>query len=360
MKKPFLLLLALLPLFVGAQKSVDLDPYKFTVQYRALPAIRIDSTYRTYDISVSSTQLMNGLIHERDLTRTVNMEGWKRLETQGHLTIAVKLGDLLPGDVSVKQRVESVRNSSGVITGNRTFYYQEVIYTFEANAIINDYRGMHIRDEELSGRQYRRVYRSPEFTLRAMAEGYFLLNSLAITKELFRECSTNAMHRLNQRLNEHFGFQSVSVNDKMWVIDSRKHDEYGDWRNAIRQASDVLFSMNASDPITGAREQLKPVIDYFEKIKRNYSSNNRHDRKIRYGVYYNLAVLYYYLDDPASMMREANGLELNDFDAKEARGFKQTATWLKNLFEQNNIYTRHFPVETEGLRGPGEVAGFTY
>jgi len=55
-------------------------------------------------------------------------------------------------------------------------------------------------------------------------------------------------------------------------------------------------------------------------------------------------------------MKEANGLELNDFDAGDAKGFKRTATWLKNLFEQNNIYTRHFPVNTDNLHGPMEAA----
>lgn len=353
MKKPFLFF-ALLPLFTLAQKSVDLDKYKFTVQFRALPGMRIDSTYRTYDVSVSTTQLMNGFLQGMEPDRSVKLEGWKKLPENGHLQVQVKLGDLLPGDLAVKERVVSSRNGNGIITGTRTYYYQELTYTFEARAIITDYHGMHILDEELAARNYKRIYRSPEFTLRPMAEGYFLVNSLALTKELFRECSNNAMHILNERLNNNFGFEPVSVNDMMWVIDSRKHDEYGDWRKAIRQASDVLFSMSASEPITGASEQLQPVIDYFEKIKRNYSSTNRHDRKIRYGAYYNLAVLYYYLDDPASMMREANGLELNDFDANDAKGFKRTATWLKNLFEQNNIYTRHFPINPDQYMGPLE------
>lgn len=356
MKKPTLFLLALLPLFALAQKSVDLDRYKFSVQFRSLPAMRIDSTYRTYDVSVSTTQLMNGFFLDTDPGRMVQIEGWKKLAENGHLQVQVKLGDLLPGDVAVKERVVTTRNGNGVITGTRTFYYQEVTYTFEARAIITDYRGMHIMDEELAGRMDRRVYRSPEFTLRPMAEGYFLVNSLAVTKELFRECTALALHQLTDRLNNNFGFGAVSANDMMWVIDSRKHPEYGDWRNAIRQAADVLFSMNAYEPITDARGQLQSVIDYFEKIKRTYNSASRHDRKIRYGAYYNLAVLYYYLDDPQAMMKEANGLELNDFDANDANGFQRTATWLKNLFEQNNIYSRHFPINTESLTGPAEVA----
>lgn len=349
--KKAILFLFLLPFFAGAQKTVDLDKYRFSVQYRSLPLTRIDSTYRTYDLSIGATRLMEPLLEEMDPGQTVRLEGWKKLSDRGHLHVEVKLGDLLPGEMTVRERVVSNRLANGTLS-SKTYYYQEVSYSFEALAILSDYRGMHILDEVLADRSHKGVYRSPEFPARAMAEGYFLVNALSVTRNLFRESVTRAMHRLTERLNNHFGFEPVTVNDMMWVIDSRKHDEYGPWRTAIRQASDVLFSMNASTPITRARDELAPVIGYFEKIKKEYSSNNRHDRKIRYGAYYNLAVLYYYLDDPQAMMREANGLELNDFDPGDAKGFKRTATWLKDLFEQNNIHTRHFPIYTEDLKGP--------
>lgn len=354
MKKLSILFILLFPVLVRGQKSVDLDKFRFSVQFRSLPAVKIDPAYRTYNVEITTTKLMDPLLGEIDPAKTVRLEGWKKLERNGHINVNIKLGDLVPGSVSVKERVVTNRNGNGIITGTKTFYYQEVQYTFEAEAVINDYKGAHIMDQQLASRNYQKTYRSPEFALRALAEGYFLVNSLAVTKELFRENVDRCMHYLSEKLTENFGYDEVTANDIMWVIDSRKHPEYDAWRQAIRQINDVLFSMNASTPITGAAEQLKPAISYFEKIKRDYSSSSRHDRKLRYGCYYNLAVLYYYLDDPQSMMKEANGLELNDFDPKDAKGFKETASWLKNLFEQNNIYTRHFSIDLNSLKGPGE------
>lgn len=345
----------LLLAFAGtAQKSVDLDRYRFSVQLRSLPTARIDSTYRTYDAEVSTTKLMDQFFNQTDPAKTIRLEGWKKLSGQGHISIRVKLGDLLPGDATVRERVVTRSTGNGTIASSKTMYYQEVVYTFEAEAIITDYLGMHLADIQLASREYKRTYRSPEFSNRLLAQGYFLANSVAITRELFREAGTGAIHRLNQRINEMYGFESVQTDDYMWSIDSRKHPEYDDWRKALRQTTDVLFSMNASTPITGAREQLQPAISYFERIKRDYDSEKRHDRKLRYGAYFNLAVIYYYLDDPQAMMREANGLALNDFDANDAKGFKQTATWLRNIFEQNNIYTRHFQIDTDQYAGPGE------
>lgn len=354
MKKLYSFLLLTAPLFIAAQKKVDLDKYRFTVQYRALPQVRLDSTYRTYHVEMESTKMMNSFMEELSPEQSVKLEGWKKLTSDGHLGIYVKLGDLLPESFSVKERIETLRNGNGIVTGSRTYYHQEVVYSFAANATISDYKGMHIMDQELTSRQSKQVYNSPEFSITTVAEGYFLVNSLAVTKELYRNAVTRAMHTLSERITYNFGFDEVAANDYMWIIDSRKHPEYDAWRNAFTQMSEVLFNMDASTPITGAREKLQPVISYFENVRKRYTSTKKHDRKIRYATYFNLAVLYYYLDDHQSMMREANGLVLNDYDSRDGKGFEETAAWLKNLFQQTNIYTRHFPVKTESFRGPLE------
>ncbi len=354
MKKIYFFALLLFPVVIAAQKSVDLDRYRFTVQYRSLPELRLDSTYRTYNVEVEGTRLMQSFLQDMSPEKTVLLEGWRKLPQDGHISISVKLGDLLPESVSVKERAETIKNRAGQITGTKIFYSQEVVYSFEATATITDYKGMHVMDQDLASRNYKQTYRSPEFAFRALAEGYFAINSLTVTKDLYRDCVNRAMHNLSDRITNSFGFGETSSNDFMWIIDSRKHPEYSAHRQAFQQMNEVLFSMNANSSIEGAREQLQPVIDYFEKIKKKYPSTNKHDRKIRYASYFNLAVMYYYLDDPQAMMKQANGLELNDYDAKDAKGFVQTATWLKNIFQQTNIYTRHFNIDPSRFKGPYE------
>jgi len=352
-KKLYVFILFLLPVLLFAQKNVDLDRYNFTVQYRSLPKLRIDSTYRTYNVNVEGTKLMQSYLQEMDPEKSVLLEGWRKLPNDGHISINVKLEDLLPESVSVKERVESIKDKNGVIN-TKTFYHQEVVYTFGAIASISDYKGMHMMDEVLADRGYKQMYSSPEFAIRTIAEGYFMLNALTVTRELYRNCVTRAMHYLSNRITENFGFNEVTVNDHMWIVDSRKHPEYAAHRQAFQKLNEALFNMNANQSIDGVREQLKPVIDYFESIKKKYTSTSKHDRKIRYASYFNLAVLYYYLDDPQSMMKEASGLVLNDFDAKDGKAFEQTATWLKNLFQQANIYTRHFSIDPSSFKGPYE------
>lgn len=354
MKKLYVLCSCLLPFVAGAQKKVDLDPFSFSVQYRSLPKLKIDSTYRTYNVKVEGTKLMQPFLKDLNPDNFLLLEGWRKLNEQGHITIQVKLEDLLPESVSIKERTENTKNNLGQITGTRTFYHEEVRYSFAASAILTDYKGVHIDDIIISDRGNKLTYNSPEFPLRPLAEGYFALNTFKLTNELFRRCVTNAMHNLSELVTDNYGFREVSGNDIMWIVDSKKHPEYEAHRNAFRQLSEYLFGMNASTSIEKVKEQVKPVIDYFEKLKTEYSSNSKHDRKMRYASYFNLAVLYYYLDDPQNMQKEAQGLILNDYDKKDGYAFERTAVWLKNIFQSNNIYTRHFAIDVNSFKGPFE------
>jgi hypothetical protein len=353
--KPFqLLLLLLFPFSILAQKSVDLDRYNFTVQFRALPKLRLDSSYRTYNVTVEGTKLMQSFLKELDPAGSVLLEGWKKLSEKGHVLIEVKLEDLLPENVSIKERVSVTKDRNGVVTSTKTFYRQEVIYTFAATARITDYKGMHIMDLVLADRATKQVFRSPEFPVKQIAEGYFMVNALATTNQLYRTSVNNAIHYLSDEISNNFGFSTVTVNDYMWVIDSRKHPQYAAHRAAFLKMNEYLFNLNAITPITGLKEKLQPVIDYFEQIKKIYNTTSKHDRKIRYASFFNLAVLYYYLDDPQAMMKEANGLMLNDFDSKMGAAFQQTALQLKNIFENSKIYTRHFSIDINTFKGPYE------
>ncbi|MEP7230120.1 MAG: hypothetical protein ABI691_07700 [Ginsengibacter sp.] len=359
MKKVYAITLFLLPLCIAAQKRVDLDRYRFTVQYRSLPAIQLDSSYHTYNVEIEGTKLMHPFLKELFPENSVIMEGWRKLDNDGHLTIKVKLDDLLPESFTVKERIETTKNSLGQVTGTRILYHQEMIYTFAANASISDYLGTHIMDNLLADRGYKQVYSSPEFSIKAVAEGYFGVNALNITANLYQSCVTRAMHYLSDEITTNFGSKDVTVNDFVWVVGNKKHPEYSDSRRAIQQMNDALFTLTANSKSENIREQLESAIKYFAKIKNTYTSSSRHDRKIRYASYYNLAVIYYYLDDPQLMMKEANGLVLNDFDTQDGKAFEQSATRLKNLFKISNTNTRHFTINTALFKGPYEKNSVT-
>ncbi|HSF44857.1 MAG TPA: hypothetical protein VLA58_02560 [Chitinophagaceae bacterium] len=356
MRNKILILLLFLPVSLWAQKNVDLDKFGFSVQLRSLPQVRLDSTYRTYNVEIESTRLMQSFMKEVDPERIVVLDGWRKLPEGGHVIVNVKLDDLLPESFSIVERVENIKDRMGKITGTRTLYSQEVTYSFAATAVVMDYKGMHIYDQQLISREQKQKYRSPEFPVRQVAEGYFMLNSIKLTSDLYRQNVTRAMHNLSNRLSNDFGYAEVTSNDYMWIVGSRKHPEYDAHRKAFQQMNSVLFGMDANTHIPDLKVKMKPVIDYFEGIKKRYNSTSKHDRKIRYASFFNLAVIYYYLDDPQSMMKEANGLVLNDFDSRDGKGFESVALRLKNQMQMANVTSRHFPIDVTKFKGPYEPA----
>ena len=356
MRKIIFTAIWLLPLVAISQKKVDLDKFKFTAQFRSLPYLRLDSSYHTYNVSVQASRLMQNYIQDMAPEQSVILEGWKMLPKDGHISVQVTVEDMLPESVSVKERAEAITDKTGKQIGTRTLYHQEVQYSFSAFADISDYKGAHIQNFILADRGYKRIYSSPEFAIRQMAEGYFLLNTLAVTEKLYKNCVTESMHYLSDQLNDNYGYGRATVTDYMWIVDTRKHPEYMAHRNAFLIIKDVMFGLSADRPLDGVREQLEPAIKYFESIKRKYTSSSKHDRKIRYASYFNLAVLYYYLDDPQAMLNEASGLILNDFDAKDGKNFEASAIRLKNLFEQTKINTRHFAIDVSAFKGPRETS----
>jgi hypothetical protein len=343
-----------LPL-IGLSQRVDLDRFKFSSQFRSLPSYRLDSSYRTYHVSVETSRLMQAYLSGMTPEKSVSLEGWRMLKKNGHLAIQVKFEDLLPQSFSVKEREEIIKDRAGKETGRRKLYSQEVVYTFSAFADISDHKGAHIENLVLADRDYKQVYRSPEFPIRQVAEGYFLVNSLTINEQLYKNCVNRAMNYLNNRINDDFGYAERTVTDHMWIVGNKKHPEYQAHRQAFLNMSEVLFSISANRPLDGIREQLQPAINYFESIKKKYPSTSKHDRKLRYASYFNLATLYYYLDDPQAMKKEASALILNDYDAKDGRALEATAVYLKNLFIQTNMNSRHFAIDTTSFKGPGEA-----
>ena len=117
-----------------------------------------------------------------------------------------------------------------------------------------------------------------------------------------------------------------------------------------------MFQMNAEEPLDEVRNLLAPVISYFEKVKKRYSSGSKADRKMRYASYYNLAKIHYYLDDPDAAMREAGELTMNGYDEKDGRGLEAAARHLKTILKLNKFSSRHFSLDAEKYSAPGIVS----
>jgi hypothetical protein len=352
MKNPLILGVFTLISLVSAAQSVDLDRFYFNATYRELPRKGLDTSWRTYAVSMESGPMCKMAIKDEYLTQLVNIEGWRKLDRRAHILIKSRLEDVIVERSQVRERQEILKDKQGKQVGVKNYYAMQLTYSYGAQTTVTDYTGRVLEELPVIDRSIKHTYTSQEYTTKMEAELYFSYNIMNVTQEIMRRVATNTFEDISGRLTSNYGYTLRTVNDFMWILDTRKHPEYDSHRRAFALVKQAMFQMNADEPTDKVREMMKPAIDYFEKVKRMYPSSNKKERKLRYASYYNLAKIYLYLDDPDAAMREATLLVMNDFDARDGRMLETVANDLKWLLQQNKVKTRHFPVNIHEFNGP--------
>lgn len=356
MNKVCILSFTLLLSVAAICQRVDLDKYNFNASYIDLPKMIIDTSYKTYFVEIDAPPVLRRDLNEMESEEMVWIEGWKKLSGKGHVKIFIQFEDIFIENVEVRERVEILKDKNGKETGRRSHFFTQLVYSFAAQSEVSDYKGNPIITINLADRDNRQTYNSQEFSSFIEASLYYKFRGIDFTKEIAKRAVRNAMSYLSNNMTYNFGYSSRTVSDFLWILDSKKHPEYEAHRKVWLVFKQAMFRMHAEEPLDEVKKSLIPVISYYETIKKRYSSNSKAHRKLRYASYFNLAKLYYYIDDPDSVMREAGELMMNDYDEKDGRRLEAAATELKMLLKQNRFSSRHFPLETEKYTGP-EIVG---
>lgn len=333
-----------------AQK-VDLDRYYFTASFRDLPRMQIDTAYHTFDFTLETGPLMKLAIAKDHPEESVYIDGWRHLNSGAHVNVSLKMEDLIIVKSTVETREEIIKDKSGNVTGKKLWYAPLLTYTYGATVSVKDYKGNQLQ-------QYQAISRSNQFTYRGiespsqMVAANILLNMFTITATLSRDVCYRTINQLSQDLTYNYGYIERRNTEEVWLIGNRKHPEYDDFRKNWMIISNALFKLTPNDPVDPIREEVKPAVAYFEKLRAQYSSNSKGDRKLRYATYFLLAKMYYYLDDPDNGVREATGLVMNGYDERDGRGLQEGAMLLKEKLALNKRKSRHFPLDIYSMQGP--------
>jgi hypothetical protein len=354
MKTLFLWVVLCLSGILAQGQKIDLDKYYFSASYRDLPRTPVDTSFHTYYVQVEISSMIKKAMKDQKLEEIIDIEGWRKLTSNAHMKIGVKMEDIIVDKPEVKERVEVLKDKSGKVIGKKSYYYIQLTYSFAAEAKIEDYKGRFITSWLPAQRNAKQTHRSVEFPSYDEAY-YFFKYSTQFMDDLIRQAVLRTMQNLNGTLTYNFGFPHRNVNDYLWILDSKKHPEYDAYRKAWQIFKKAMFQMSADEPLDRVKEMVQPVIAYLQNIKKKYPTESKTDRKIRYSSFYNLAKIYYYLDNPDAAMEQATMLRVNKYDEKDGRQMAAAAADLKMMFKQNKMNSRHFRVYPEQYRGP-EVA----
>jgi hypothetical protein len=335
---------------VYAQK-VDLDKFSFSAAFRDLPKMRFDTAYHTYQFAFEAGPLMKLSVGADHPEESIYLEGWRKLNNGAHLSVRLVMEDLIIVKSEVQQREEILKDKNGHVSGKKIWYAPLLTYTYSATVTVSDYTGKVYQQYQAVSRGSQHQYKGVE-SGNQFAAANILLNMFALTTMVSKDVLYQTIHQLSEDLNYNFGYIIRRNEEQVWILDSRKHPEYRDFRKNWGIIKNALFRMQPDEPINNIREEVKPAIAYFEGIRKIYNSDKKADRKLRYATHYLLAKLYYYLDDPDNQAREAGDLILNDFDARDGRSLEEGAAILKEQLQLSKRTTRHFQLDISTMQGP--------
>jgi len=333
-------------------QRVDLDRFNFTASYRDFPDEPLPMEYKTYNVRIEAAPSLGLGYSASNLENLINIEGLKKVTGTGHITIIAMLDDIVIEKTETKERVQVTKDKNNVEI-SKSFFSTEMTYSFSARATVYDYKGNTvISNYILFERENKRTYKTPEFSNPVDAANNFNNKALETKANLAKQLVSGAVSNLNSYLNTNYGYAIQKVNDIFWVLNNKKHPEYGEQQKAWNNFKNAIVLMNPDEPLDKVKEKLKPVIAYYDKVKTIYTGTDKEARKLRYASYYNLAKIYLYLDDPAAAMREADALAMNDFDESDGRNLRAVAENLDEQLKKNNASTRHFPVVISSFQPP--------
>jgi hypothetical protein len=355
MKRSLLLTVVMLSSLCGIAQRVDLDRFSFTTSYRELPTNRLDSSWRTYSVVLEAGPVMKLNVSAEELERMVIIEGWKQVSFGGHVQVRIRLEDVVMEQNEVVPIDKVLRDKNGKEIGKETTYQVKTTYSFVARLRLLDPNGSLIQQRELQTRDQKLTHITSEFKTEGEAKTFVRYGTMQLLNDLNKRTAYSVTGGLGNELTRAYGFPIRQAGDYLWILNNRKHPEFEAQQKAWIDFQQAISNADAERPIIEARKSMQPVIAYYAKVKKQYASDDKNSRKLRYGACYNLSKIYFYLDMPDEALREGGELKITGYDQKDGDRLQAQATWLKQQMRQARMDTRHFYLPVDNLRAPETI-----
>lgn len=354
MKKILLLFaLTMSSLLVFSQK-IDLDRYSFKASFLQLPSTPFPLEYTTF----STRFIANGINlvdagyanSERDLEAIYfKINGFKRVSNGGHFTIKIQIDGSDIGKPTIDKKESKTKDKEGketiTISYKLTFkYFVPIMFT------ITDLNGKIMRDGTVTDGSSLKTYESTNFSTAAAAEKYLTENTNSIKKELLGSYIAEKLTAFQSRIDNEIGFIPHTITDILWTTDSPKHPENDAFRKKCEEAKVIIEEMTPMIPLD--KVKINPFLLYFESIITKYPNDEKPERKLRYAAWFNMATIYYWLEDYDNSVRCSEGLIANDYDKSDGENLKAISLKMKAKMANSFIKTSHYIRDVSNATAP--------
>jgi hypothetical protein len=353
MRNSFLLAIATLFVYNLNAQKVDLDRYWYSTSSRSLPTNPLPEGSRTYRIEVTNSSIISGIYSNESLKSALAIDGLKNTEPKAHLNISIFFSDLNFEKTGINERKEEIKDKAGKVTGQKSYYSAWGHYRFGIDVYVKDSNFAVLDRFQPISTGNLLTYTSSEFGSQAEAANYFNNNVGEIKRNLAKSNTDNALVTIKNSLKTKYGYPVATYRDFLWILDSKKHDEYKHHQEMWDLFKTITVKFNGAENISESlKNELNPVMEYFTSLRTRFASDDKTDKKFRHCSYYTMAKIHLLLDNPEAALKEADLLVSNGFDVKDADLLKREANSLIDRFKKNGVTSTHFPMDITANNAP--------
>lgn len=372
MKQHILVLGLLLLASYSTSQKADIDNHRIYIEYASLPENFVFPEDRTYYVDVSTGSYK---FDKEDLSNQITIRGWERTES-GKVGVKLSATDFARGKSSYKKRVAEKKDKEGKVISKTTYYRYEVTNTGRANLKIYGPTNK-FSDKERSKKEQKREdeinsnpflknvdidnseevfenlarnqdlsktynYQTSEYKSIKEASDNFKRDSPSEYTEQLEDFTSTLASRATYELNRFYGYNRKRDWAKFKRLDSKKHPEFEIYDNAVKALKEIFSQKRFNKAHDDIKQSVVPIIDYFETILTNYGSDDKHHKRLKAASMYNLAQIYYYLDEPDKVIAIGEQYLNWGHDKKDGKRFIKKAKSLKEKLAFHEMAGRYF------------------
>lgn len=356
-----------------AQKA-DIDNNRIYVEYATIPKHYVPAEDRSYSVDISGSYKFD----KQDLANQLKIRGWEHVE-DGTAHVNLRLAAFSRGKSSYKKRVAEKKDDDGKVISKTNYYKYEVTNSGNANLkIYGPQNALQLKKKPKSKKQKKKMLEklsnpflqntkgsgnssSDEYVSYDLSKTYNISTKEHKTlkaagdemKRTFEseyqrnldDYNQNIASRASDYLNTHYGYNRKRDWVKFKTLGSKKHPEHEMFNNAVNAMKEILSQKQFNQSFDEITENINPIIDYFRTTADTYSSKDKHQKRLKAASLFNMAQLYYYLDQPEKSIEIGNEYLEWGHDKKDGEKFIEKSEKLSQLLSFHKMEGRFIPTD---------------
>jgi len=336
---------------LSAQKIKD---QRISFEYTRLPSNPLDPTFTTYSSVVyGSDSGLENLGYDRNAMaeKYFTLGGFKRVGQGGHFRISCYVG--YPSVISSKTYDYKDTVKKGEEKVKVTRYKKEITYRAPVRYKVEDYQGNVITSGSMN--------EVKKFTF-----GKGATSSSALSKKWYNERSgvmngryktavKNSMSSASGTIRALYGYSRKKATAQIEML-GKKDKMSEEFMSAYETVKAGFAGMKANEKPDKVKEAVRPAIEFYMSEKNKWSASDKKERKVRSACVYNLATIFYWLDEVDESRKYVNECIEIDYKPGRAKTINRGIDATKKLFDVNNTTSRHPYFDLANATPPGMAA----